>query len=307
MTALCDVLADYLSMRRAFGYKLHAHEGMLGQFVAFLEKAGAITVTTDLALRWAADTSGSENRKAARLSMVRGFAAYLRTIDPATEIPPTGILVARKHYAIPYLYSDREIQRLLAAAAELNPERRAMLHGTVIGLLAVTGTRISEALRLDCDDVDLHTGVLTIRKSKFGKSRQVPLHPSTVRALARYELHREDLRPHPVTQSFFVSAHGNRPDTGRIEKVFRDLCQQTGLESQNGSPNPRLHDLRHTFALRTLLDWQRAGIDVQSQLLWLSTYLGHVEPSDTYRYLTATPELLALAAGRLQATLGDQT
>ena len=177
--------------------------------------------------------------------MVRGFAAYLRTIDPATEIPPTGILIARKHYAIPYLYSDREIRRLLAEAAELVPERRAMLHGTVIGLLAVTGMRVSEALGLDCADVDLDAGVLTIRKSKFGKSRQVPLHPSTVRALARYERHREQLRPRPMTQSFFVSAHGKRVDPGRIEKVFRDLCRQAGLQSPRGSPNPRLHDLRH--------------------------------------------------------------
>jgi integrase/recombinase XerD len=307
MTALCDALADYLSMRRAFGYKLHAHEGMLGLFVAFLEQAGASTVTTELALRWATDTSASENRKAVRLSMVRGFAAYLRTIDPMTEIPPTGILIARKRYAIPYLYSDWEIQRLLAEAAKLVPERRAMLHGTVIGLLAVTGMRVSEALGLDCEELDLDVGVLTIRKSKFGKSRQVPLHPSTVRALARYERHREELRPRPMTQSFFVSARGYRVDPGRIEKVFRDLCRQTGLPSTRGSPNPRVHDVRHTFALRTLIDWQRAGIDVQSRLLWLSTYLGHSDPSDTYRYLTATPELLALAADRLQATLGDQS
>jgi integrase len=199
MTALRDALVDYLSMRRAFGYKLRAHEGMLGQFVAFLEQAGASTVTTELALCWAADTSGSENRKAVRLSMVRGFAAYLRTIDPMTEIPPTGILIARKRYAIPYLYSDWEIRRLVAEAAKLVPERRAMLHGTVIGLLAVTGMRVSEALGLDCEDVDLDAGVLTIRKSKFGKSRQVPLHPSTVRALARYERHREELSPRPMT------------------------------------------------------------------------------------------------------------
>jgi integrase/recombinase XerD len=307
MTALREVLADYVSMRRAFGYKLHAHEGMLGLFVAFLEQAGASTVTTELAFRWAADTSGSENRKAVRLSMVRGFAAYLSTIDPATEIPPTGILIARKHYAIPYLYSDREIRRLLAEAAKLVPERRAMLHGTVIGLLAVTGMRVSEALGLDCEDVEFDAGVLTIRNSKFGKSRQVPLHPSTVRALARYERHREELRPRPMTPSFFVSAQGKRVDPGRIEKVFRDLCRQTGLQSTRGSSNPRVHDVRHTFALRTLLDWQRAGIDVQSRLLWLSTYLGHSDPSDTYRYLTATPELLALAADRLQATLGDQS
>ena len=279
--------------------------GALKSFVSFLERAGASTITTDLALNWASDTRGGEGWKAARLSMVRGFAAYLRTINPATEVPPTGLLLHRKHYAIPYLYSEAEIDRLFAEAATLTPARRAMLHGTVIGLLAVTGMRISEALALDCDDVDLEAGVLTIRNTKFGKSRQVPVHPSTVEALARYERHRAELWPRPWTQSFFVSTRGNRPDKSNIEQVFRKLRRRAGLEGARGSPKPRLHDFRHTFAVRTVIDWHRAGIDVQPRLLWLSTYLGHVEPSDTYRYLTAAPELLALAAERLETTFGD--
>jgi integrase/recombinase XerD len=305
MTALRDAVADYLTIRRALGYKLREHERALASFVSFLEDAGASTITTELALRWACDTGGTEGWKAARLSMVRGFAVYLRTIDPATEIPPTGLLLHRKRYAIPYLYSEEEIGRLLAEAAALRPERRAMLHDTVIGLLAVTGMRISEALGLDCDDVDLESGVLTIRNTKFGKSRQLPLHSTTVEALARYERHRAQLRPRPWTQSFFVSARGNRPDKSDIERVFRKLRRSAGLEGPRGSPKPRLHDFRHGFAVRTVIDWHRAGIDVQPRLLWLSTYLGHVEPSDTYRYLTAAPELLALAAKRLETTLGD--
>lgn len=305
MTALRDALSDYLTIRRAVGYKLREHEWALKSFVSFLERAGASTITTDLALNWASDTRGGEGWKAARLSMVRGFAAYLRTINPATEVPPTGLLLHRKHYAIPYLYSEAEIDRLLAEAATLTPARRAMLHGTVIGLLAVTGMRISEALALDCDDVDLEAGVLTIRNTKFGKSRQVPVHPSTVEALARYERHRAELWPRPWTQSFFVSTRGNRPDKSNIEQVFRKLRRRAGLEGARGSPKPRLHDFRHTFAVRTVIDWHRAGIDVQPRLLWLSTYLGHVEPSDTYRYLTAAPELLALAAERLETTFGD--
>jgi integrase len=305
MTALGDALADYLTVRRALGFKLREHEWALTSFVLFLERAGASAVTTELALAWACDTRGSEGWKAARLSMVRSFAVYLRTINPATEIPPTGLLRHRKKYAIPYLYSDQEIDRLLAEAAALTPDRRAMLHGTVIGLLAVSGMRISEALGLDCDDVDLDVGVLTIRETKFGKSRQVPLHPTGVLALARYERHRAELWPRPWTQSFFVSHHGNRPDKAVIEKVFRKLFRRAGLDGARGSPRPRLHDFRHLFAVRTLIDWHRAGIDVQPRLLWLSTYLGHVEPSDTYRYLTAAPELLALAARSLETTLGD--
>jgi integrase len=305
MTALRDAVADYLTIRRALGFKLREHEWALKSFVLFLEQAGASTITTELALGWASDTRGTEGWKAARLSMVRGFAVYLRAIDPAAEIPPTGLLLHRKRYAIPYLYSEEDISRLLAAAAALSPDRRAMLHGTLIGLLAVTGMRISEALGLDCDDVDLDAGVLTIRNTKFGKSRQLPLHQSTVEALASYELHRAGLWPRPWTQSFFVSARGNRPDKSNIEQVFRKLCRRAGLEGPRGSPRPRLHDFRHRFAVQTLLDWHRAGTDVQPRLLWLSTYLGHVEPSDTYRYLTAAPELLALAAKRLETTLGD--
>ncbi len=169
----------------------------------------------------------------------------MRTIDPATEIPPTGLLLHRKRYAIPYLYTDQEIGRLLAQAAALTPPRRAGLHYTLIGLVAVTGMRIGEALRLDRDDVDLDAGVLTIRKTKFGKSRQLPLHPTTVQALARYDRHRDELLPRPSTPSFFVSTPGNRPDKRNVQYVFRALCRRAGLEGQHGSPNPRIHDLRH--------------------------------------------------------------
>jgi integrase/recombinase XerD len=238
MTVMRDAVADYLMIRRALGFKLREHEWALESFVSFLERTGASTITTELALAWASDTRGTEGWKAARLSMVRGFAVYLRTIDPATEVPPTGLLLHRKRYAIPYLFSEEEISRLLAAAAALSPYRRATLHGTLIGLLAVTGMRISEALGLDCDDIDLDAGVLTIRNTKFGKSRQLPLHQSTVEALARYERHRAGLWPRPWTQSFFVSARGNRPDKSNIEHVFRKLCRHAGLEGPRGSPRP---------------------------------------------------------------------
>jgi len=305
MTVLPDAVADYLTIRRALGYKLVEHQRLLADFAAFVEQAGAATITTELALAWAVRCRGTEGWKAARLSVVRGFAGYLRTIDPASEIPPIGLLVHRKRYAIPYLYSDQEIARLLAQAAALTPPLRAATFYTLLGLLAVAGMRIGEALRLDRDDVDLDPGVLTIRLTKFGKSRQLPLHASTVNALAEYGRQRDELCPKPNAPSFFISTRGNRMDKSAVQKVFRCLCRRAGIERPPGSPQPRLHDIRHTYAVRTLLDWHRAGVDVQARMLWLSTYLGHVEPSDTYRYLTAAPELLALAAKRLEASLGD--
>jgi len=305
MTGLRDAIADYLTIRRSLGFKLVEHERLLKDFAAFLEQAGAGTLTTELAAVWAARTCGTEGWKAARLSVARGFAGYLRTIDPATEVPPSGLFLHRKRYAVPYLYSEAEIGRLLAAAAALRPPLRAASHYTLIGLLAVTGMRIGEVLRLDRGDLDRAAGVLTIRDTKFGKTRQLPLHASTVEALIRYERQRDQLCPKPNAPSFFVSTRGNRMDKSAVQKAFRGLCYRAGIGRPPGSPQPRVHDLRHGFAVRTLLVWHRAGVDVQARMLWLSTYLGHVEPSDTYRYLTAAPELLALAADRLQATLGD--
>ncbi len=305
MTSLHEAVADYLTIRRALGYKLVEHERLLDDFASFLEQVSASIITTELALRRASRTRGTEGWKAARLSVVRGFARYLRTIDAATEIPPTGILLHRKRYAIPYLYSDDEIERLLSEAAALTPPLRAATFYTLIGLLAVAGMRIGEALRLDRTDVDFDAGVLTIQLTKLGKSRQLPLHPSTVQALARYDRQRDELCPTPNAPSFFISTRGGRLDKSGVQKVFRGLRRRAGLDRPRGSSKPRLHDLRHSFAVRTVIDWHRTGVDVQARLLWLSTYMGHVEPSDTYRYLTAAPELLALAATRLETTLGD--
>jgi integrase/recombinase XerD len=183
MTVVGDAVADYLTIRRALGFKLVEHQRLPRDFATFLEQTGASTITTELAVAWAGRCAGTEGWKAARLSVIRGFAAYMRSLDPQTEIPPTGILIARKHYAVPYLYSDQEIGRLLDEAAALRPPLRAATYYTLLGLLSVSGMRIGEALRLDRDDVDLDTGVLTIHLTKFGKSRQLPLHPTTTAAL----------------------------------------------------------------------------------------------------------------------------
>jgi integrase/recombinase XerD len=303
MSGLDELVSDYLTIRRAVGFKLVEHQRLLPQFVASLERAGAGTVTTQLALDWAIRTRGNDSWKAARLSIVRGFARYLRTIDPATEIPPEGLLCGQPHYAIPHLYSDEEIARLLEAATVMHPPLRAATFTTIIALLAVTGMRIGETLALDRDDVDLDAGVLTIRDTKFGKSRQLPLHPTSTGALTDYARVRDRLCPNASSPSFFVSTHASRPDKSTIQTGFRQLRQAAGITGRPGASAPRLHDFRHSFAVRTLLDWHRTGVDVQARMLWLATYMGHSKPASSYWYLTAAPELLALAAARLETTL----
>jgi integrase/recombinase XerD len=305
MTGLHDAVSDYLTIRRALGFKLVEHQRLLPDFASFVEQAGADAITTTLAVDWAIRTSGNDSWKAARLSIVRGFARYLRTINPRTEIPPEGLLCGQPQYAIPYLYSEQEIARLLAAAARMRPPLRAATFTTIIGLLAVTGMRIGEALALDRDDVDLDAGVLTIRDTKFGKSRQLPLHPTSTAALADYALVRDELCPHATSASFFVSTHASRPDKSTIQAGFRALRNAAGIQARPGAGAARLHDFRHSFAVRTLLDWHRTGVDVQARMLWLATYMGHSKPASSYWYLTAAPELLALAATRLETTLED--
>jgi integrase/recombinase XerD len=245
MTRLEEMFADYLTIRRAVGFKLVEHQRLLPQFVAFVEQAGASTVTTQLALDWAIRTSGNDSWKTARLSIVRGFARYLRTIDPTTEIPPDGVLCAQPHKAIPYLYSEQEIARLLDAAAAMRPPMRAATFTTIIGLLAVSGMRIGETLALDRDDVNLDAGALTIRDTKFGKSRLLPLHPASTAALAKYARVREELCPAATGPSFFISSRGSRPDKSTIQTGFRQLRTAAGITGPPGGGAPRLHDFRH--------------------------------------------------------------
>jgi integrase len=307
MTGLHDAVRDYLTIRRALGFKLVEHQRLLPQFAASLEQAGADTITTDLAVEWASRARGAESWKAQRLSIARGFAKYMRTINPKTEIPPEGILCGQPQRSIPYLFSDHEITRLLAAAGTMSPPLRAATFTTILGLLAVTGMRVGEAVALDRDDVDLDTGVVTVRKTKFGKSRQLPLHPSSTQALANYARVRDALCPTATGESFFLSCHRSRPDKSTIQEGFRDLRAATQISTAPGVSAATLHDFRHTFAVNTLLDWHRDGSDVQAKMLWLATYLGHAKPSSSFWYLTGAPELLALAAARLETTMEDMT
>ncbi|MHB1431379.1 MAG: tyrosine-type recombinase/integrase [Streptosporangiaceae bacterium] len=306
MSPLRQALTDYLAIRRALGYKLARPEKLLSQFITYLEDNGAGTVTTGHALAWATAPGGDASWHALRLSAVRGFAAHLHTIDPATEVPPADLIPWRPRRATPYLYSDADISTLIATAAGLRFPLRTATYQTLIGLLAVTGMRIGEAIRLDRADADLAGGVLTVRESKFGKSRLVPLHPTTVDALRRYLRLRDQLRPQPSSPAVFISPAGTRLLYCNVHSTFQQLARHAGLQPRSASCRPRIHDLRHSFAVRSLLDAYAAGQDGQARLTLLSTYLGHVDPSATYWYLSAAPELLALAGQRLEDHLRDR-
>lgn len=307
MTPVTRALADYLSIRRAMGFKLKNAGGLLAQFVAYLDETGADTVTTDRAVSWAMLPQGVDpGWWGRRLSVVRGFAAYLHTIDPATEVPPADLLPIGSRRATPYLYSEHDIASVIAAAAALRLPLRALTYRTLIGLLAVTGLRIGEALRLDRGDIDRSHGLLLVRDGKFGKSREIPLHETTVRALDNYLHQRDRLHPAPRGPAVFIITTGNRLLYGDAQCTFHHLVQSAALTPRSASCRPRLHDLRHTFAVRTLQDAYRCGGDVQLRLTLLSTYLGHVDPAATYWYLSAAPELLAFAAQRLERSIGGR-
>ena len=300
MIALHDAVADYLTMRRALGFKLQRPERLLGQFADYLKATGTDTITTDAALAWAtlpADTNPSW--WGMRLSAVRAFARHLHALDPAHEVPPPGLLVNSSSRAVPYPFSDAELAALMGAARGLSSQLRAITIETIIGLLAVSGIRIGEALRLDRDNVDLVHGTLLVANTKFGKSRLVPLHASTVEALADYARDRDRLCTRVMQASFFVSQSGTRLLYSSFHVTWLDLVAQAGLRPRSDSCRPRPHDLRHRFAVLTLLGWYRDGVDVAAAMPVLSTYLGHAHPRHTYWYLSATAELLELAVARL--------
>ena len=298
MTGLRTSLENYLALRRSLGYKLESAGQLLASFVSFAEMADANTVTTELALRWA--TQPSERSSiwlVHRLSVVRGFASYLHTLDPATEIPPAGLLVAPGYQpAPPYLYSEADIAALLAASRRLTPPLRAATFETLLGLLSVTGVRVGEAMRLDRDDIDWDEGVLIVRSSKFGRSRELVCHDTTMDALGSYSARRDQLCRSAASPSFFVSRQGRRLIHHSVYATFHRLLDEAGLDRARNGRRPRVHDLRHSFAVSTLLRWYREGRDVPALLPLLSTYMGHIQPSSTFWYLRATPELLAVAA-----------
>jgi integrase len=309
MTAsLREQLGDYLALRRALGYRLARPEKLLNQFLDHLERGGETTITAASALDWARlPANGGSNWWAYRLAAVRGFATYLHGIDPTHEMPAPDLLPQRPRRASPYLYSDAEIAALIAATSMLSTPLRRATFATLIGLLAVSGIRVGEAIALDRSDVDLAAGRLTVRYGKFGKTRELALHPSTVAALQRYRRLRRRLAPVTVTAAFFVSQAGTRLIYCNVHHAFHRAVQAAGLTPRSASCRPRIHDLRHSFAVRAMLDAYAAGEDGQTRLTLLSTWLGHVHPASTYWYLSASPELMAAAGQRLDTYLTNQS
>jgi integrase len=242
MNALSSHVEGYLRLRRALGFKLERAGQLLPQLVAYLEAAGAGTVTSDLAIAWARLPDATPDHWAQRLATARGFARYLQTMDPATEVPPPGVFPARRHRPSPYLFSQRDICRILQAARALRPPLRAAAHETIFGLIAASGMRIGEAIGLARDDVDLDTGVITIRQAKFDRSRLVPLHPTVTAALGRYAAERDRLCPRPRSAAFFLSGAGTRLDRSGVGATFRKIT--AGLGIRTAAVRPRVHDLR---------------------------------------------------------------
>ena len=313
MNNLRQAVHEYLSMRRNLGFKLLDAGKALLDFVTFMEQHRALYITEALALAWAQQPANVQPAYwARRLSFVRGFARYRSASDPRTEIPSPGLLPFQPKRARPYLYSDEEIKSLLRAAVDMphRYERGALLpwvYYCLFGLLSVSGLRLSEARNLELQDVDLEAGVLTVRNAKFGKTRLVPLHPSTCEVLADYIARRErHWAGRPVSSYLFVSSWGNRLDGAQIHRAFYALSRQIGLRSASDRHGPRLHDLRHRFATRTLVNWYRSDQDPARRLPLLSAYLGHVHVADTQWYLEGTPELMREAMRRLEQRWEDR-
>ena len=305
MNPIRHALETYLALRRRLGTQMSGPEGRLRHFLEFLEREESTTITTELALRWAtAAAAASSATWAQRLGDVRRFAAWLSSTDCRVEIPPHGLLPERYRRRPPYIYSDEELLRIIRTAARLHSESglRARTYATLFGLLACTGLRLGEALALDRDDVDLREGIITVRRAKFGKSRLVPIHETTRRALRRYARTRDTLVPHPASSAFLLSERGMRLTHSIAEHTFVVVLRAIGLRSRGPGRRrghgPRLHDMRHRFAAKTLVRWYSEGRDVARELPKLSTYLGHVHVADTYWYIEAVPELLGLAIER---------
>ncbi len=309
--SLMPQLDRYLRVRRSLGFDLRTDERILRRFVRFADRERATHIGTALFLRWDASLPEvSSGTRATRLGKVRLFAQWLSGIDPAHEVPPRGLLPGRLKRARPYIYSEAEIGAIIAAAKTLPSVHglRGLTCSVLFALLAVTGLRIGEALALDRDDLDVENGVLRVRRGKLGKERMLPLDPSTVTQLVCYLAERDRLIGHAATP-LFVTDKGTRLTDCSARYNFAHVCQEIGLREPQRylrhGRGPRIHDLRHTFAVRTMLGWYRAGKDPAREMIRLTTYLGHGSPSSTFWYLEAVPELLDLAMARATANRGE--
>jgi integrase/recombinase XerD len=301
MNNLRKAVRQYINERAALGFKTYEHNNYISQFVNFMEDQEAAFITKKLALQWATlPNDCSVPHKAKRLGVIRQFTKYYAAIEPRTEVPPEGLLPYKYQRTQPYIYTKKQIVKLINAAKRIPSETglRALTYSTFLGLLAVTGTRIGEAIYLEQKDVDLDEGMLQIRMAKLDRCRLVPLHPSTVKVLRRYVRQRDKIYPKAKTSSFFVSESGIRLTCWTVRWTFNKLSRQIGLRGPLDRSGPRIHDLRHTTVVNIVEDWYREGKNVEKLLPQLAMFIGHRHLNDTYWYMTATPELLKLAAKR---------
>jgi integrase len=304
MTTLTARLDEYLRVRRSLGYDLAFPARVMRVFTAFADDQNVDHITVDLFLRWKESYGHAGNSTwARRLGMVRGFAGWLQAQDGRTEVPPAGLITGKLRRSRPYIYSEREVAEIVARATKLPSVygMRGWTCSTLFGLIAVTGLRINEAISLDDRDVDLEEGVITVRRGKNGTARYVPIATSTASKLHAYRAERErlfGLGP----GAFFLIDTGARPTDCFARYNFALVSQALRLRKQQRchrhGRGPRIHDLRHTFAVRTIIGWYRKGVDPDREMIKLSTYLGHVKPELTYWYIEAVPELLQLASQR---------
>ena len=301
-------LGEYLEVRRRFGFRLDFAERVMRRFTAFADACGADFITVQLLLDWKAHYGSADNNTwSARLGMVRGFATWLQASDPRNEVPPKGLFCRKLRRSRPYIYSEADIACIVETAFRLPSGYglRGWTYSTLFGLIAVTGLRINEALRLNNKDVDLNEDVLTVRQSKNGRSRFLPILPCTAARLRNYQAERDRLQSPAAAASggpFFVAERGLRPTDCAARYNFAQVCQFIGLRGRQSyfkhGRGPRIHDLRHTFAVHTMLDWYRRGLNPDREMHRLSTYLGHRNPEVTYWYIEAVPELLQMASQR---------
>lgn len=305
MSTLSESLEDYLRLRRSLGYKLERAGQVLAEFVAFSRDAGVDRICTDIAVTWALRSPNPDTAwRAGRLGTVRGFARYLHALDPRHEIPPVRLIPRGIGRPTPWIFTNTQVTALMAAARQLRSPLQAATVETVVGLLWTTGLRVGEAVRLNNNDLDVTTNVVNVRDSKNGRSRIVPIDPSTSDALSSYMTIRDRLRPDATGNSLFISTVGKRARTGNLGVAFASVVALAGLPARHDPSGPRLGALRHSFAVQTLLDWHNANLDVAALMPHLSTYMGHVKPASTYWYLSASPDLLAAAATRLDHRSG---
>lgn len=299
MRSLYRAVDDYLALRRSLGFKLREYGECLTEFVSFLKKHGLAHITHKLAVEYATQRQHEKPVSwSRRLGIIRGFARYRMGADPKTEVPPVGLLRFRSQRARPYVYSQDEIRRLLQAALKIESPHELQRHTyhCLFGLLAVSGLRLGEAVNLAPQDVDWSERVLTIRGAKFGKTRLVPLHPSTLAVLRKYADLRDKILAGRARSTFLVTSHGTKLGKTNLSRIFRELSRQIGIRKPGVRNGPRLHDFRHRFAIETLLGWYRRGESVPQRMPVLATYLGHGNVSGTYWYLSSTPALLVVAS-----------